>query len=196
MDTFFKLFLIIHIAAGSIGLIAGTYIVIAKKGDKMRKRNGKLFAISMLGAGLSSLVLAVLHRINFLFAVGIFTIYLTSTAWRYLRLKHIADGQKPKLIDWILMAFMTAGSIGFIKTGIESLRSRAYFGTIILIFAWRGLSFVYKDYKTYTGKTKYKNYWLLLHLQRMTGAYIAALTAFAVVNFRISCHFYPGFCLR
>jgi hypothetical protein len=31
-----------------------------------------------------------------------------------------------------------------------------------------------------------KNYWLLAHLQRMTGGYIAATTAFLVVNAQYS----------
>ena len=182
MESFFKIFLIIHIAGGTIGLLAGTYIMFAKKGDKLHKRVGKLFAFSMLGAGFSSLILAKLHHINFLFAVGVFTIYMTGTGWRYLYLKNIAKGQKPILIDWILMAFMIFGGIWFIKMGVVSIIDKEYFGAIILIFAWRGLSFVYYDFQTYNGKIEAKNYWLLFHLQRMIGSYIASMTAFIVVN--------------
>ena len=191
MDTFFKVFLIIHIIGGTIGLLAGTYIVMAKKGDKIHKRIGKLFALSMLGAGFSSLILATMHSNNFLFAVGIFTIYMTGTAWRYLYLKKIAEGQKPKTIDWILMAFMVIGSIWFVKMGVESLMDKEYFGAIIILFALRGFSFAFQDYKTYKGQIKDKNYWLLFHLQRMIGAYIASLTAFAVVNFADRLSFIP-----
>lgn len=39
-----------------------------------------------------------------------------------------------------------------------------------------------KDIKLYKGNNTVKNYWLLIHIQRMIGAYIAALTAFLVVN--------------
>ena len=38
------------------------------------------------------------------------------------------------------------------------------------------------DLKLYKGVTKYKNFWLLIHLQRMIGAYIASVTAFIVTN--------------
>ena len=182
MGLLFKIFLVVHIAGGTLGLLAGTYVMIAKKGDQMHRRVGKLFALNMLGAGVSSLVLATLHHINFLFAVGIFTIYMTATAWRYLSLKNIADGQQPKSVDWFLMGFMIIGSLWFVKMGVESFLTKEYFGSIILIFAWRGLSFVRQDYQTFRGEIKSKNYWLLFHLQRMTGAYIASLTAFAVVN--------------
>lgn len=181
MDIF-TVFLTIHIAGGTLGLLAGTYIMVAKKGDKRHQLIGKIFAISMLGAGICSFVLATLHRNEFLFAVGIFTIYLAGTGWRYLYLKNIIKGQKPILIDWILMGFMVLGSVAFTVMGIWSILAKNYFGVIILIFAWRGISFVLQDYKTYQGKIKVKNYWLLAHLQRMTGAYIASLTAFAVVN--------------
>ena len=39
-----------------------------------------------------------------------------------------------------------------------------------------------RDFSNYRGQVKEKNYWLLMHLQRMTGAYIASATAFLVVN--------------
>lgn len=181
MDIF-KIFLTLHIIGGTLGLLAGTYIMFAKKGDKLHKLIGKIFAISMLGAGVCSFVLATLHRSEFLFAVGIFTIYLASTGWRYLYLKNIIKGQKPIIIDWILMGFMLLGSIAFIVMGVWSILEKNYFGIIIVTFAWRGITYVIQDYNIYQGKIELKNYWLIAHLQRMTGAYIASLTAFAVVN--------------
>jgi uncharacterized membrane protein len=181
MDIF-NIFLTIHIIGGTLGLLAGTYIMVAKKGDKRHKLIGRIFAISMLGAGICSFALATIHRNDFLFAVGVFTIYLASTGWRYLHLKNIAQGQKPQIIDWALMAFMVLGSIVFLIIGTRNILNKEYFGIIILIFAWRGISFIIQDYKTYKGQITIKNYWLIYHLQRMTGAYIASLTAFAVVN--------------
>lgn len=136
----------------------------------------------MLVVGFSSFGLAIIHPNTFLFAVGIFTIYMTATSWRYLHLKKIAEGQKPNFLDWLLQIFMAIGSLWFLKLGTEQLLSKQYFGIILLLFAWRGFAFVYEDYKTYKGILKGKNYWLLFHLQRMVGAYIAAFTAFLVVN--------------
>jgi uncharacterized membrane protein len=181
MDIF-TFFLTIHVLGGTLGLLAGTYIVIAKKGNKSHQLIGKLFSISMLGAGICSLILATIHRNDFLFTVGVFTVYLTSTGWRYMHLKNIPEGQKPKLIDWLLIVFMVLGCIAFSVIGINSIISKEYFGVIVFVFAWRGISFVIQDVKTYNGKITIKNYWLVFHFQRMTGAYIASLTAFAVVN--------------
>ena len=178
----FNIILFIHVAGGTMGLLAGTYITIAKKGDKYHKLIGKVFAVSMIGAGICSFALAIMHRNDFLFSVGIFTIYMASTGWRYVYLKNLANGQKPLWIDWSLMVFMGLGSIAFIKMGVESILDKEYFGVIVILFAWRGIALIIQDNKTFQGKILIKNYWLVFHLQRMTGAYIASWTAFVVVN--------------
>lgn len=182
MNVLFNILLVLHIVGGIVGLLLGSYIMIIKKGDNKHKQLGKVFAIAMLVVGFSSFGLAIIHPNMFLFSVGVFTVYMTATSWRYLKLKRIPDGQKPAFIDWLLQIFMTLGSLWFLKLGTELLISKQYFGIVLLLFAWRGFVFVYQDYKTFRGIIKAKNYWLLFHLQRMVGAYIAAFTAFLVVN--------------
>lgn len=54
--TLFKIFLIVHIAGGSIGLLTGLLNIIQKKGGKKHKLIGRVFYFSMLVAGLSSLL--------------------------------------------------------------------------------------------------------------------------------------------
>jgi len=41
---------------------------------------------------------------------------------------------------------------------------------------------VYQDFRNYKSQNSIKNFWLLVHIQRMIGSYIAAATAFLVVN--------------
>lgn len=180
--SIFNIFLTIHIIGGTLGLLAGTYIAIAKKGDKQHKLVGKIFAFSMLGAGFCSFVLATMHRNDFLFVVGIFTIYMVATGWRYLYLKDILNGQKALLIDWLIIGFMAVGALFFAYIGIQLAMEKAPFCLVFFFFVHRSVSFILKDIRTYRGQIETKNYWLTLHLQRMMGAYIASLTAFAVVN--------------
>jgi uncharacterized membrane protein len=182
MELLFKYLLIIHIISGALSLIAGTIVMLLKKGDRRHKLLGKTFAISMLISGSLSLALAIIHPNTFLFAVGIFTIYLTASAWRYLKLKNLEKYQKALWIDWALSIFIFLGSLWQLYLGVITLINKESFGIILLLFAWRGLSFAYQDYKTYRGQIDIKNFWLLYHLQRMSGAYIASLTAFLVVN--------------
>lgn len=183
MKDVFSLFLAIHIAGGTLGLLAGSGVLFLKKGDRKHKIIGKIFALSMFGAGISSFVLATIHPNHFLFAVGVFTIFMTGTGWRFLSLKKLAEGQKPKLIDWGLQLFMMFGSLALIYLAFKSLFIfQNTFGVVPLLFSGIGFSFVWQDWQTLRGNVKTKNYWLTTHLQRMIGAYIASLTAFAVVN--------------
>ena len=182
MESIFKVFLVLHIAGGTLGILAGTFIMFSKKGDKLHKTIGKIFAYSMLGAGFCSLILASIHRNDFLFAIGIFTIFMSGTGWRYIYLKKIADGQKPIWIDWLLFGFMILFGILLIGMGIYSVIQSKYFGIVSAGFGYVGIKMAMKDYKTYKGKLEEKNYWKLSHLQRMIGAYIASITAFLVVN--------------
>jgi uncharacterized membrane protein len=182
METIFKVLLVLHIAGGSIGLFTGTINLIRRKGDKPHKLTGKIFAYSMLTAGFSSLALATIHPNYFLFIVGVFTIYLVATGNRYLYLKMLGSNQKPTILDWTITAGMLLAAILFIAVGIQLLVASNNFGIVLIVFGGLGLRLVRTDFGNYKGKVKAKNYWLLAHLQRMTGAYIASATAFLVVN--------------
>lgn len=193
MDTSFTLFLILHIAGGSVGLLTGFFNILRKKGDRKHILIGKLFVYSMLTAGISALVLSVLHPNYFLFAVGIFTIYMVSTGNRYIYLKMLNDDQSPKPIDRIITLTMLLAGLFFTGLGISHLAKANFFGLVFIMFGFFGLLFVRQDFKNYRGKTDIKNYWLVAHLQRMTGGFIAALTAFLVVNAKYLPEQIPGF---
>jgi uncharacterized membrane protein len=193
MDILSTVFLILHIAGGAIGLLTGLVNVIRKKGDQSHVFVGKLFFFFMITAGVSSLVLAVLNPNHFLFMVGVFTLYMVSTGNRYLSLKQLLKGQKPRSIDWTITIFMLLAGLTFITLGTMSLINANFFGLVFVTFGLLGLLFVRQDFQNYRVKAKAKNYWLLAHLQRMTGAFIAALTAFLVVNAQHLPDQIPGF---
>src|SRR6267142_6464183 len=105
-ENAFKLFLILHIMGGSVGLIAGTINMIRKKGDKKHKIIGKFFLHGMLTAGIAALILSVLHPNYFLFIVGVFTIYMVATGQRYLFHRGVLVNQKQIGLDWLLTILM------------------------------------------------------------------------------------------
>jgi hypothetical protein len=72
----FKILLYTHILFGSISLLVGLYVLLTKKGDKIHRKIGNIFYFSMLISSLISLPMAIMHPNYFLFAVGIFTLYL------------------------------------------------------------------------------------------------------------------------
>jgi uncharacterized membrane protein len=178
----FKIILVLHVIAGSIGLILGTFVLIRKKGDKVHKRLGKIFSIAMVTTGFSAFALSYINTNVFLFIVGVFTIYLTISGNRMLYLKNILKGQKPQLIDYLLTILMLIASVAFLYLGILNLIKANNFGLVLMLFGTTSVVLCYKDYLIYSYKNTDKLFWLKNHIGRMTGAYIAALTAFIVVN--------------
>src|SRR5688500_12009560 len=89
MDMTFKILLGIHIVSGTIALLLGPVNLIRRKGDKLHKSVGKIFAYCMYGAGLTSLILATIHPNQFLFIIGVFTLYLTLTGYRSIALSRL-----------------------------------------------------------------------------------------------------------
>ena len=182
MSMLFSVCLAIHIVAGSTGLITGTINCLRKKGDKWHVRTGRLFTYGMLTAGFAALVLALLHPNDFLFIVGLFTIYLVGTGKRYVYYKILRPETRAGIIDWMLSAGMITGSVLFIFLGTRQLVRGNSFGVVPIIFAGIGLLFAVTDIRYYQTASKPKQRWLTAHLQRMMGGFIAALTAFLVVN--------------
>lgn len=182
MDTY-KVFLVIHIIAGTIGLISGTVNMIRKKGDKYHKIVGLFFLYGMLMVSFSSFALSIIHPNYFLFIVGVFTLYLVTTGQRYLSLKNLGYSQKPTFIDWALTLTMLLFGLTFIGLGVLHLMHNNTFGIVFIVFGSIGLIMAKTDIKNYKGKSEIKNVWLTFHIQRMCAGYIAALTALLVVNF-------------
>lgn len=182
MELFFKFLLCVHIFAGAIALVSGTLNIIRKKGDKNHKLIGKFFFYSMLVNGIFGMIMTIIHPNLFLFIIGVFTIYMVSTAQRYLSLKGIPKGQKAQKIDWFLSILMLLFGIGFIIYSILLFLKSNTFGIVLLAFGTISVLMVVADFKNYNNKIKDNNFWLLVHIQRMTGAFIAAVTAFLVVN--------------
>lgn len=185
MEIFFKTFLVLHIIVGTLGLITGTINIIGKKGGQIHRIIGKIFLYSMLTVSVSAFVLSIIHPNYFLFIVGVFTLYLVSSATRYLYLKQLINHQKPIWIDWLLTYFMFAFGMAFIVFGSYHLFHKNTFGVVFIVFGGIGLKMVFTDFKNFKGKVAVANTWLMVHIQRMIGGYIAALTAFLVVNNQI-----------
>lgn len=182
MEACFKILLIIHIIAGSIGLFTGTINIIRKKGDSLHRLVGIFFLYGMLINSVAGFLMSIIHKNVFLLIIAVFSFYMTATGQRILSLKRIDKGQKAKRIDWIITYTMIFFALCFIFLGIYLKGNDNNLGTVLIVFGVISSLMARKDIKIYEGNITIKNYWLLIHIQRMIGAYIAALTAFLVVN--------------
>ncbi|MFD2999694.1 hypothetical protein ACFS7Z_04940 [Pontibacter toksunensis] len=186
MEALFKTLLILHIAAGTLALVAGPLSMINKKGGKQHSRTGKLFFYAMMLVSGTAISMAVLpaHHSLFLLIIGVFSAYLVSSGYRVLYLKGLARGQKAPLLDWVISLTMAAFAAFFIYLGLSGILSGSgsSSSTVSVVFGSIALALAAKDVRKYTKAPADKNFWLYDHITRMIAGNIAAFTAFLVVN--------------
>lgn len=168
----------IHAPLGGIALVAGGIALITKKGSSSHKKSGKVFFYSMLLSAISAFVISVLpnHESPFLFSIGLFSIYFLISGLRSLRYKK-KDLQLTvdKLIAYLILL-----------TGIFMiLYPIVYYSKlniILTVFGVVGIVFGLRDLMLFKNIKRLKQNMLKLHVGKMTGGYIAAVSAFFVVN--------------
>lgn len=183
METFIRISLIVHVAAGSLALLAGFAAILFRKNVKKHRPFGRIYFWSMTVVFVTAVYVSVFHDNLFLFCVAFFAYYSCLTAFRSLKLKKLHAGQKPQLFDWIVEGLFGCMHIAFVSYGIFIMvHDPNEFGVICLTFGLLGLRNNALNIKRLRGNVKHSNYWLLTHIGGMLGSYIGALTAFLVNN--------------
>jgi hypothetical protein len=111
--------LLLHISAGTLGMLSGFVAVFLLKGSRRHGLAGKVFVVSMLCLSATGTFLAVLKAEPGNILGGTLTFYLVITAWLTVRR---GDG-KPGIFDW--GALLVVLAIGVIEAtfGIEAATS-------------------------------------------------------------------------
>lgn len=183
IDQFFTVFIFIHALFGSISLLAGTISVIAKKGDRWHKKSGIVFYYGMLIASLSGIIAAFIpgHINPFLFVVGLFSFYLVLSGYRVLRFKRVKS-QEQLLWDKILFWGMFLVGLAMIGYGISSVAQGFNMGIILIVFGGIAIFNAAVDLRAFRDLKMLRKKSIRLHIGKISGAYIAAFTAFFVTN--------------
>lgn len=179
MEQYIKIVIYIHAFLGGIGLLTGILIVITRKGNVNHKKIGKLFTVNMLLSILISLVVTTLpnHENLFLFLIGTFTIYLIIAGNRALKFK---TKLKANTWDWLISGTMLFSGLVMIIIGMNGfMQNRA---VLFLIFGTASCLLSLADFRFYKQPKRYKNGWLMAHVGKMMGAFIASVTAFIVAG--------------
>lgn len=191
-EIFFNILLALHILGGTIGLVCGILIFILRKGTRPHAILGKMFIPGMLLAGITSLIMAILHPNSFLFMVGVFTVYLVGTGARTISSKNPIANQP---LDRLLQLGMVCSGLSLGYLGTVGILNGNNFGIVYLVFASIGLLMVMQDFKNSRGQQLDKKAYLRKHLQRLGGGFIASSTAFLVVNLRELPDWFPVWAL-
>ena len=111
--------LLVHICAGTLGLLSGTAAISFRKGSRLHALAGRIFVVSMLTMAVVAVYLAVVkHQANNI-GGGILTFYLIATAWLTARRR---DGETSQL-DWVaLLIPLAIGILGWMN-GLDAVHS-------------------------------------------------------------------------
>jgi len=178
LEKIAQLFIGIHACFGGLALITGFIALCVTKGGRLHKKFGLVFYYSMLISALFAFVISVMpnHRSPFLFCIGLFSTYFLVSGYRSLKFKDDISGLKvDKIIGY------TIGITGIIMM-VYPLIFTSKINIILLVFGIMGLLSGIQDIRLYKDIDRVKKSWLILHINKMTGGYIAAVSAFFVVN--------------
>lgn len=176
----------IHIAGGATALITGVLAMATKKGHVNHRLFGKIFFWSMALTCLLGLNAGIFRSGYLLFIpIALISFYQVATGYRILYIKKLHEGQKPLLVDWALTIGMLITTMAFIIWAINSLQTDAFLSIVLFAFSTIGMYCCAVDLFHYIKKPIEKNYWLFIHIFRMSHGFIAALTAFLVNNSRL-----------
>ena len=116
------------------------------------------------------------HENPFLFSIGLFSSYFLISGLRSLQYKQREFELK---IDKIIAYLIALTGFSMILYPIVLF---SQLNIILTVFGIVGIVFGFRDLKLFRDKERLKKSWLKLHLGKMTGGYISAVSAFFVVN--------------
>jgi hypothetical protein len=184
MKMLFTIILAIHIAGGSLALLGAPIALVVHKGGKAHRTAGKVFLWGMTTVFVTAIYMSVYHNIPFLFMIAFFSYQLVMSGYRALFYKKLHRGQEVMRIDWIIIAIAGAVNLAMIGWGAwQYISFQNSIGIVSAVFGFIGLSFALRDFSHFRNGTPVKNAWLFKHMSGMLAGYIAAVTAFMVVNF-------------
>jgi uncharacterized membrane protein len=178
-------FLIIHIIGGATSLLSGLVAMLTQKGGRPHRLAGKIYFGGMTAVFIGAVVVAIAHRNDFLLMVGFFSYYMTVRGYRILSLKKLDRGQKFAPLDWIIISVSAIFIFTLITWGVWAWMQGSGMGIVGLVFGFIGLTFLVNDIKSYVNPPTEKMHWWYTHISSMGGSYIAATTAFIVVNIQL-----------
>lgn len=111
--------LLVHICAGTVGLLSGTAAIAFRKGSLRHILAGRIFVVSMLIMAAFAAYLGVVKNQPNNVGGGILTFYLILTAWLTARR---GDRQTSRL-DWVLLLIPLVLGVLAWHSGIQALRN-------------------------------------------------------------------------
>jgi uncharacterized membrane protein len=184
MTTLLRALLALHVAAGTAALVVAPVAMLTLKGGRAHRRWGAVYYRAMAVVAATALVLAAWHPSPFLGLVAIFSFYFAFRARRVLGHKRPEVGEGPGVLDWTAAGLTALASaalaiLGILQPGPVWVR----LGPVPVVFGVLGLVLAGLDLRRFRQPPADPRTWWYVHMTGMLGSYLAALSAFSVVNF-------------
>jgi uncharacterized membrane protein len=174
-----------HILAGFTAFFIAPVPLLTAKGGKTHRRWGKIYVWAMGVAAATAMVLALWRPILFLAFIAVFSFYFAFRGYRALSGKRPLQGQGPGAIDWAAAVLAFFGSGALIVLGVvRPSPVWVQLNVVAIVFGVIGVALAASDIWKFMHPPADKNSWWYAHMGGMIGSYIAAVSAFSVVNFR------------
>ena len=167
----------LHIAAGTLTLGGGVGAMVTRKGALWHRRWGKSYFWAMAAIAATSLIMSLMHGLVFLRMVALFSFYLCFAGYRALYVRKV--GQRAATADYIAIVLALFAAAGFVWWSLEASGALR---VVARVFSGIPGVFAVADAYRYLRPSPERMAWRYAHMSRMLGAFIATVTAFAVVN--------------
>ncbi|SMP36015.1 hypothetical protein [Halobellus salinus] len=171
----------LHIAAGTVAVLAGLGALVTTKGGLRHRQAGKLFLIAISVVVATVFGLLAINPTTFriiLTLVAIFSGYLAFSGYRVLARKRPEDDAD--VIDWSATGTVFVACLGLGVWGVTWFLGGQSFGIVMVIFGAIGVIFATLD--GWTFRREGTGEWTVTHLQRMIAAFISTVSAVSAVN--------------
>jgi len=111
--------LLLHIIAGTLGMLSGFVAVFLRKGSRRHGLAGNVFVISMLSLASTGTFLAIMKSQPGNILGGTFTFYLVATAWLTARRRDGGTG----ILDWGALLIVLPLAVVEVTLGLEAAMS-------------------------------------------------------------------------
>jgi hypothetical protein len=184
MVTLMQAVLTLHVLSGTVALVIAPVAMLTVKGGPAHRRWGALYYRAMALVALTAVALALWRPNPFLTLVAVFSFYFAFGGRRVLGRKRPERGERAVALDWAAAGAAAVASgallvLGIVQPGAVWVR----LGAVAVVFGVVGLVLAGVDLWRFVHPSGDPNAWWFAHMAGMLGSYVAALSAFSVVNF-------------
>lgn len=174
----------IHIAAGVAALGMAPGAMLTAKGGRAHRRWGKIYFWLMAVVATTAVVLGLWRPVTFLILVAVFSFYSAFTGYRVLFRKLPDRGDRPSSPDWAAALLTLGASAVLVLLGLfPPGPAWAPRPSVAVVFGAIGVILAGRDIVRFVRPPADPLHWWFHHMTGMLTSYIAAVTAFSVVNF-------------